>query len=115
MRKLVVTLSLAAAGLIYAASVNAQPYYNDGYWIWWLNGFGPYYDCSGHRCYIGPPYSYRRHRGPNYYGPRQYYYGPNGGYARDCSYWTISERRLSLDAVRGPALSEQLMWLSLDR
>jgi hypothetical protein len=110
MRKPVIALCLAAVSLIYVGgSANAadmvykappapvaEPpppgparYYSDyglffgGWGYGSLGGYGPFADCNGSRCYIGPPASadvgytkVRRHYG-------QYYYGISGGYYRD--------------------------------
>lgn len=86
MRKLVIMFCLAAAALIYvAASTTAHAYYYNDYGFF-NNGYGPYYDCNGQRCYIGPPYTYRRHHGRYYRVPDQYYYGPTGGYFHGSPY-----------------------------
>jgi hypothetical protein len=107
MGKPVVALCLAAVSLIYVggsanaadlvykaprAAVAEPPppgparYYSDyglffGGWGYGPSGgYGPFADCNGSRCYIGPPSgdgSYGRRR----YG--QYYYGLSGGYYRD--------------------------------
>ena len=80
MRKQLIMLWLAAATLICAsASASAQTYYSNGYWFgggW----YGPYRDCNGSRCYLGPPYVYRRYQGRRVYVPTPYYYGYGGGY-----------------------------------
>jgi hypothetical protein len=81
MRKLVIMFCLAAAALIYVgASTTAHAYYYYNDYGFFNNGYGPYYDCNGQRCYIGPPYTYRRHHGRYYRVPGQYFYGPTGGY-----------------------------------
>jgi hypothetical protein len=78
MRKLVITLFLTITAVIYAATATvAQPYYSDNQLF---SGFGPYADCNGQRCYVGPPYTYRRYHGHYYRVPGVYYYGANGGY-----------------------------------
>jgi|HubBroStandDraft_5_1064220.scaffolds.fasta_scaffold1132980_1 hypothetical protein len=80
MRKLVITFCLAAAALMYvAASTTAQAayYYGD---YWGFGGYGPFQDCNGQRCYIGPPYTYRHYHGHYYAVPGVYYYGQGGGY-----------------------------------
>jgi hypothetical protein len=107
MRKPVIAVCLAAVSLIYVGgSANAadlvykappapvaEPpppgpsrYYSDyglfyGGWLYGPSGgYGPFADCNGSRCYIGPP------PGDGPYGRRrygQYYYGPTGGYYRD--------------------------------
>ncbi len=99
MRKRIIALCLAAVSLIYVGgSANAadlvykappapvaEPpppgpsrYYSDYRLFGELwTGYGPFYDCNGGRCYIGPPSPDGRHR----YG--QYYYGSTGGYYRD--------------------------------
>jgi hypothetical protein len=106
MGKLVIALCVAALSLIYVdgsataadmvykappAPVAAPPppgptrYYSDYGWFYggWdygpVGGYGPFADCNGTRCYVGPPSDY----GP--YGRRrfgQYYYGVSGGYYR---------------------------------
>jgi len=112
MRKLVIALSVAAAiPLVYVGgsanaadmSYKAPPpareaepapaprgpshYYVDWWWWdWWPapgNGYGPYAECDGGRCYIGPPYTNEGRR--REYG--QYYYGWKGGYSHDWAYW----------------------------
>ena len=85
--------SANAADLVYKAppaAVVAPPppgpsrYYADYGWFWggWPygpdGGYGPFYDCNGSRCYIGPPG--RRHYGQYYYGPTGGYYRGNAGY-----------------------------------
>ena len=105
MRKLVIALCIGAAPIIYvsgqASAAELTPvykappaqvvepppqgptrYYSDYGWFsgsWpygWYGGYGPFADCNGSRCYIGPPPDGgRRHFG-------QYYYGPTGGYYR---------------------------------
>jgi hypothetical protein len=104
MRKLVIALCLGAAPIIYVSGqasaaeltstykargtqvVELPPqgptrYYSDYGWFWgsWsygpYGGYGPFADCNGSRCYVGPPLEGRRHFG-------QYYYGPTGGYYR---------------------------------
>ena len=82
--------SANAADMVYkappAAVVDEPPapgpsrYYSDYRLFGELwTGYGPFYDCNGGRCYVGPPSpdgrSARRHFG-------QYYYGSTGGYYR---------------------------------
>lgn len=81
MHRLVITLCLTAATLLYVASATtAQAYYYGDYWG--FGSYGPYADCNGQRCYVGPPYTYRRNHGRYYAVPGIYYYGPTGGYYR---------------------------------
>ena len=109
MRKLVIALWLAAISFVYAggyataadmapvykappAAVAEPPppgptrYYSDyglfyGGWLYGSSGgYGPFADCNGSRCYVGPPPAYGS-SGRRHYG--QYYYGVSGGYYRD--------------------------------
>jgi hypothetical protein len=83
MRKLAIMLCLTAFAMIcVAASTTAEAYYYNDYWPGFFSGYGPYYDCNGYRCYIGPPYTYRRYRGRYYASPGLYYYPPYSGYSR---------------------------------
>jgi len=79
MRKLVVTLSLVAAALIAEGSFTAAhaQYYSD-YGL--FSSYGPYYDCNGQRCYIGPPYTWQKRHGRYYRVPGQYYYPAGNGW-----------------------------------
>ena len=54
-------------------------YWNYGFW----SGYGPFADCNGGRCYIGPPFQRGPH-GRRQYG--QYYYGPTGGYYHESTW-----------------------------
>ena len=79
MRKLVITLALLAATLIYAAGpTTAHAEYYSDYGI--FSRYGPYYDCNGQRCYIGPPYAWQKHGKRYYRVPGQYYYPAGGGW-----------------------------------
>ncbi len=81
MRKLVIMFCLAAAALTYVATATtAQAYYYSDFGFGFYGSYGPYYDCNGFRCYIGPPYTYRRYHGRYYRVPGRYYYGQGGGY-----------------------------------
>lgn len=59
----------------------SYPHYYADYWWFtsWFSSYGPFYDCAGSRCYIGPP-TERDARGRRHYG--QYFYGSGGGYDR---------------------------------
>src|SRR5271165_5553144 len=85
MRKLMIALllTIAAATFFPAPKVATAYYYSDG---GFYGGYGPYYDCNGYRCYIGPPYIRRRYHGHYYRVPGLYYYGPYGGYSRVAPY-----------------------------
>ena len=79
MHKRLITLSLLAVALIYSAvATTAHAGYYSDYGI--FSGHGPYYDCNGQRCYIGPPYNWQK-RGKHYHRvPGQYYYPAGGGW-----------------------------------
>ena len=80
MRKLVSTFCLAAITLIYAANfATAEARYYGDYGI--FSAFGPYYDCNGQRCYIGPPYTWEKRHGRYYRVPGRYYYPASSGFA----------------------------------
>lgn len=100
MRKLALALCMTVVPLVYAGTpanaadmvykappaAVAEParpgpshYYPDWYDWGFHSGYGPFADCNGTRCYVGPPTNRR-------YGT--YYYGPRGGYYRDYSHWT---------------------------
>jgi len=91
MRKLLIALCLLATAPIYTAAFAAdlavvprvhavQPTHGPAHYYadllpYAVAGYGPFADCNGGRCYIGPPnVTYRR--------PGQYYYGGYGGYYR---------------------------------
>jgi hypothetical protein len=96
MRKLAIALCLAtvspvylggyanAADMVYKAPAPVMapapaPAQRSSSYYWdygWFTGYGPFLDCGGGRCYVGPVYQ----RGPRGRQFGQYYYGPTGGY-----------------------------------
>jgi hypothetical protein len=68
----------AVAAPVPASREGYPHYYWDHAWfLEWFSAYGPFYDCAGSRCYIGPP-TERDARGRRHYG--QYFYGSGGGY-----------------------------------
>jgi hypothetical protein len=81
MRKMSVLLCLIGALAVYFGSPSsAKADYYGGFWYGLFGLYGPYYDCNGSRCYMGPPYTYERHNGHLRRVPGLYYYPPYSGY-----------------------------------
>jgi hypothetical protein len=72
-------LKINAPPVHAAAACPESRYYSDLLPYPFSGGYGPFCDCNGGRCYVGPPPSYQQASRRNY-GFGQYYYGRYGGY-----------------------------------